>query len=737
MTDRTPGDEQAVEDLQCYNCGMKGHMVFACPEDTRRVPAGLEASRKRQASENGYHTPVKRTKGAVVTHYPPPPSGLPLIPPRPTSYSPRPGYEAFHSRPTSDSPVGSLYHKPHPGHYEHHRSPNGERSVSRGFPHGSSRDAYEYHFQGSPQVHSPDAPFGAPLPDQYDQYRSGSLTVPPYGHPYSARPASYNENYIGLRPSSNYPITHLTSHQMAYEQHPPNSSIDNHYAGPPQPYPMSQSSSYPNAYGYDGTFPAHSYPHRPPALRTYPYRHPPSDPSPYHNRWDDRFAHRPSYEPQRDSQHHSERRSNEGWRNRERRDRRIRYDSTRGRSRSERRFQDRPARLPSPVNTTPPIPPRKDEIVPEGSSPQRDNNAVPVDIKIKEQYTEDFSWEEEMIFKELPVKITRDLIWEPLPVEWTGEPIMPPKYDKETITSKYVTLTNVDEFALSVRKTKAWQVMQYHPVFLPPREVRIEKLWDYERALNPSLAHSKYSRRNSDSHSSSGQYGKILGPKAQGGNQSWKVHHHEKVSSSSDDRVNYFQSVTKKRGWNQIGHLDPEESQMESEVAEKRQRVSSPEPGEVCETDDQELSFTTKSTSPPWDEESPQARQNRQDRLTQDIMTKHNAHHSSPQSPSSPTHPPDQFSSSLSRPSSRRSSPGSPSRLSSRRSTRSNPSRSSSRRSSIGSPLTPNERELLGMRPYSSSSDTGRDSPIPQLNGASVRPRQRPTKVHAAYQRRW
>lgn len=39
MADRAPGYEQAAEDLQCYNCGMRGHMFFACPEDTRRVPA--------------------------------------------------------------------------------------------------------------------------------------------------------------------------------------------------------------------------------------------------------------------------------------------------------------------------------------------------------------------------------------------------------------------------------------------------------------------------------------------------------------------------------------------------------------------------------------------------------------------------------------------------------------------------------------------------------------------------
>ncbi|RWA09711.1 hypothetical protein EKO27_g5396 [Xylaria grammica] len=156
-------------------------------------------------------------------------------------------------------------------------------------------------------------------------------------------------------------------------------------------------------------------------------------------------------------------------------------------ARSERRFPDQPAGVPSPVNSTPPALSAKASPFLEGSRPQQQDRSdtVLVNLKGMEKYTtEEFSWEEEMIFKELPDKTTRDLIREPLPAEWTDDPIMPPKYDKETITSRYINPTNVDDFALNVRETKAWQVMQYHPAFLPPTEIRIEKLWEYEKALN-------------------------------------------------------------------------------------------------------------------------------------------------------------------------------------------------------------------------------------------------------------
>ncbi|KAI0429816.1 hypothetical protein F5Y09DRAFT_246368 [Xylaria sp. FL1042] len=760
MADRPPGYEQAAEDLLCYNCGMKGHLFFACPEDTRRVPAGLEASRKRQASGNDYHPQTKRSKGPVVTHYPPPPPpGLPHIPPPPTSYSPRPGYEPFHSGSPPGPPTGPPYHPPPPpGHYDQYPPPPpiSGRSASRGFPYGNSRDAHEHHFQG-PRAPPPETPYRPPYYDQYDQHRLGLPPAAPYGRPYSAPPDRYDEQLGGSPQGPPYASSHRTPHQAHFEHYPPAPGVDSYYAGPPPLYPtphpsIPRTSSHP---GYDGAPPARLYTsgHGSPPPGTYSYQsrqYPSSDSPPYHTRYDGRFIDRPSYEPQRRDPRpqHLERRAGETQQNRDRHGRRTRYDSPRGRSRSERRFPDQPARLASPFNSTPPAQSVNEPAFLESSKPQREiSDPVSVKMKTAEKYTaEDFTWDEETIFKEIPIKITKDLIREPLPAEWTDEPIMPPKYDKETITSRYINPTNVDDFALSVRETKEWQIMQFHPTFLAPTDVRIEKLWDYEKALNPGPTYNKQSRHNINSGSGSRQRVKSWSSKTRV-RQSRYSQHHGRNHLSSDDQLNHFRPGLTKRVWDQTSYRDTEEPEGENEVSGKKPKMLSPEPGEVCESDDQELTMTNKSASPSWEEEYHHARRDYQNGSTNslrgsranipNVKYERDVRRLSPQSPATPPPPSSHISRSPSRASSTRSSHGDCSRPPSRRSSRSNPSQPSSRRSSVGSPLTPNERELLGMRPYSSDSDTGRDSPIPQTNGTPARPRQRPAKLHAAYQRRW
>ncbi|KAI8949022.1 hypothetical protein F4801DRAFT_580805 [Xylaria longipes] len=748
MTDRAPGYEQAAEDHECYNCGMKGHMFFACPEDTRRVPAGLEASRKRQASGNDYHIPAKRSKGPVVTHYPPPPSlGLSHISPPPT-FSPGPGYEGFHPVPPSNLPARPPYNQPPPpGHYDRYPALNVERSASRGSRHSSSRDGYEHHFQGTPRAPPLETPYRPPHYDQYDQHRPGPSPGASYGRSYSA-PDRYDERSAGLPPGSSYSAAYRTPHQAHFESYPPAPGVDNYYPGPPQPYPSPHLNVYRTSphYGYDGASPARPFTsgHEPPPPGTYPYQphqYPHSDAPPYHARYDERFADRPSYEPQRMDTHsqHSGRRSSENKPNREHHGRRMRYNSPKGRSRSERRFLDRPARLPSPINSTPPAQSAKDPTASEISKPMIANTGS------TEKYTaEDFAWEEEMIFKELPLKITRDLIREPLPGDWTDDPIMPPKYDKETITSKYINSTNVDDFALSVRETKAWQTMQYHPAFLLPTDVRIEKLLDYERALDPGPTYNKQNRHNLNNSSSSRQRGKSWGPKARGGRNSRYIQHHGQNHPPSDDQPNHSRPERTRKNWDHTNYRDAEKHESESEYLGREPKTSSPEPGEVCETDDQGPTPTTKSTTPSWDQEYHAVSQNDQDRIVNSLQDSRarlpnliSESDERLQTPLTPLPPPSHLSGSPSRLSSRHISPRGPSRPSSRHSLRSDPSPRSSRRSSVGSPLTPTELELLGLRPYSSGSEAGQDSPTPQLNSSANRSRQRPATLHAAYQRRW
>ncbi|KAH8163680.1 hypothetical protein CIB48_g4588 [Xylaria polymorpha] len=729
MTDRAPGYEQAAEDLECYNCGMKGHMFFACPEDTRRVPAGLEASRKRQASGNDYHVPAKRSKGPVVTHYPPPPAlGLSHISPPPT-FSPGPGYEGYPSIPPPSLPARPPYHPPPPpgpGHYDQYPPLNVERRTSRGPRYNSSRDVYEHHFQGTPRAPPPETPYRPPHYDQHDQHRSGPSPGSSYGRSYSA-PDQYDERSTSLPQGSPYAATYRTPHQAHFENYPPAPGVDNYYPGSPQPYPPPHLNVLSNL----TTLWPHQYPH--------------SEAPPYHSRHDERFVDRHAYEPQRMDTHlqHSERRSGENRQNREHHGRRMRYNSPKGRSRSERRFLDRSARLPSPINSTPPAQSAKEATAPESNKSQQGfNNTIPAKISGTEKYiVEDFAWEEEMIFKELPLKITRDLIKEPLPADWTDDPIMPPKYDKETITSKYINSTNVDDFALSVRETKAWQIMQYHPTFLPPTDVRIEKLFDYKRALDLGSAYNKQNRHNINNSSGSGQRGKSWGARTRGGRHARYAQQHGQNHPSGDDQFDHFQLESTRNNWDHTSYRGAEKHERESVDLGREPKISSPEPGEVCETDDQEPTPTTKSTTPSWDQEYHSVSQNHQDHIVNSLQDSRaglpnliSDSDARPQTPLTPPPPPSHRSGSPSRLSSRRISPRGPSRPSSRHSLRSIPSRRSSRCSSVGSPLTPTELELLGMRPYSSGSDAGQDSPTPQLNGSTNRSRQRPATLHAAYQ---
>ncbi|KAI1298940.1 hypothetical protein F5Y03DRAFT_255985 [Xylaria venustula] len=749
MADHPPGYVEAAEDLQCYNCGMKGHMFFACPEDTRRVPAGLEASRKRQASGNDYQVHAKRSKGPVVTHYPPPlPPGLSHIPPPPISYSPRHGYEPFRS--------GSPYHpSPTVGRYDQYPPPpNGGRSASGGLPFGNPRDIDD-HLQQPPGMPLPETRYRPPYYDQYDEHRPGPPPTAPYGRPYSAPPGRFDEQLVGNSQGPPHTSAQRIPHQVHFEHYPPAPGVDSYHPGAPPPFPPPPSNIYRNSSHYDhedaslarlytsghGSPPPGLYPHQ-------PYQYTSSDSSSYHTRHD-RFTDRSLHEPRRrdlHSQRH-ERRAGENQQNRDRHRRRTRYDSPRGRAHSERRFPDQPARLASPMNSTQPSPPKKGSTSLESSKPQRElSDAVLVNTNNVEKYTvEDFSWEEEAIFKEFPPKITRDLIREPLPVEWTDDPIMPPKYDKETITSRYINPANVDDFALSVRETKAWQVMQFHPAFLAPTDVRVEKLWEYEKHLNPGPTYNKQSRHGLNSSGGGRQHGKSWASKTRAGRQTQYSQHHGQSHSSSEEQLNHYRPGLAKRIWDQTNYRDIEEYEGRLEGSAKKHKTLSPEPGEVCEDDDQEPT-TTRSSSPSWEEEYQNVGQNYQNGSTNSLResgislpggkSERDACRLSPQSPTTPT-PRGRVSRSPSRASSTRSSHTDRSKPPSRRSSRSNSSQPSSRRNSIGSPLTPTERELLGMRPYSSGSDTGRDSPIPQTNGTPVRPRQRPAKMHAAYQRRW
>ncbi|TGJ85415.1 hypothetical protein E0Z10_g3373 [Xylaria hypoxylon] len=527
MADRPPGYEQAAEDLVCYNCGMKGHMFFACPEDTRRVPAGLEASRKRQASGNDYHVPTKRTlaqamKVFILVHRR---QVLPLA-------------RRIINPIIQDTTINT-------------RLPM-EGEVRQGvflmvaletYMNIISRDLLDCH----------------PLKRPIDRLTMISMTaqahhlLPPMAvHTQLLLIDMMNNLLVYLKAPLIPPLIELLI------KHTPiplliRISTGTHRTMGTMPLPQLD---------FIRRVMDHHQDHIPINLTNIRLQiHLHTTPAMMIDlQIDPRTSHREEIL--------------------------IRNSLSVALVRTDKivsvmvvvcvmthlkataalnvDFQISPPEFPA-------LKPQQQDI----------GDAVLPNMKDTGKYTaEELSWEEEMIFQELPGKITRDLIREPLPAVWTDDPIMPPKYDKETITSKYINPTNVDDFALSVRETKAWQVMQYHPAFLHHTDVRVEKLWDYEKVLNPGPVYNKQSRHSINSSVGGRQRGKSWGSRTRGGRQTRYSQHHGQ-DQSSDDQLNYFRPGLTNRIWDQTSYRGDDEPEGDNEILGKNSKISSPEPGEV------------------------------------------------------------------------------------------------------------------------------------------------------------
>lgn len=322
-----------------------------------------------------------------------------------------------------------------------------------------------------------------------------------------------------------------------------------------------------------------------------------------------------------------------------------------------------------------------------------------------------------MIFKELPVKVTKDLIRDPLPTTWTDDPIMPPKYDKETITSKYITPSNVDDYASSVRETKEWQILQFHPAFMPSRDVTLARLQDYWKALDPEPIYTKpngqITNHITNSDNSSRQWVNNHGLRARGGRQIRQSQHHGHNHLANPNQLTSTRQGPAKRGWDQAGHRDTEQAEGERNFAGKKRKMDSPEPGEVCETDDQEPTSVTRSVSSRWNEDHHQPRRRDKDSPSEALKDSRVA-------------PPDPKFESITHRSSQPVSSTPPPRSADFESNVSGKQdsggQSSKSSSAMASPMSPITRGLLGI-----SSDGDSDTEV------SPRPRKRPAKLDVAY----
>ncbi|KAI1104070.1 hypothetical protein F4804DRAFT_205798 [Jackrogersella minutella] len=799
MAQVAPGLGPDRNERPCYNCGIRGHMFNACPEEPRKVPAGLEASLARQQSSISSHNdnlqPYKRGKGPVITRYRPPP------PPPPPSHHP-PSLSRLENPPAQPFPSGPIPgYPPQPSYSGTHPPPNSsyDRYGSSGTPGPPPPPPGLHQPLNPPAYHNPyPTIYGPPGPvhGPYDPHH----VLPP------GPPSQYFPNYPPGPPGRPDPYPH----QYPGPPGPPPYGSQQHYStGPPPPYPPPPSFGHPPPpFGYQGPPPGYlqgeyNPPQREPPPTLY-HQYPP--PEPYGQSYEDE-RNRYQRERDRDRQHrygderphetwqpqdgwHNSPPSNdhghrddyrEGWQGKRsyrddrpprrwghgklgderRRDRHDRFHPHRTPDKLDRHYRQRQESSATPSQTAPrergsldretPVTVKTDqerepgEIVSEPTSASDHGDLEASLATALDNNDDEFSWDEQTIFLEPPSSKV-DPIAAPLPTQYSEEVMIPPAFDARALKSRYITSSNVDDFAQSIRETRDWQVLQHHPAFLDPIEICLVKLHDYERAVRKDKSGRNGRRdRSGNSHDlGRHRYSNLKG----------LGRHHGK---NQDPR---YMTDQRKRRWNDF-HGDGDDHRTQRRYRDfayddslnKRLKPTSPEPGEVIEDDSQESPYEPPEapTIPKDNHKSAQGTggisisplqtpgvKSRSNGPGQD--TKYQGANTVLQDGR------DKFSPRLATPLARSADVfQSYHRPSSRQRSRS-PRRSgrNSRRSSIasqisqGSELDSIERELLGMGgPSPSSSDSEGKSQKRRLNGSAPKIKKRRQPMVEAYSRRW
>ncbi|KAI1079151.1 hypothetical protein F5B20DRAFT_545157 [Whalleya microplaca] len=823
MAETAPGYEPERNEPRCYNCGLRGHMFMACPEDTRKIPAGLEASWARQQSNNSPRSdsPMnnKRSKGPVITRYPPPssnpppaaarfdgppgqsypPSSVPGYPPHPpytTGYgnhippppTPHPPYDRY-GPPGSSIPPGPPPPPPPGAHQQfspppYHQGPYNNYGPSAPPPHGPT---YGYH-HGPPPGPPPERPSQYPStdyapgpPHRSGQYPPGYYPPgPPPGPPPPGPPYGPNHQYPPGPPHSYAPPPSYPPQPAQYGYNGPPPAYPPPDYGPPPP-PNYQQYPPPNhpvsqPYGddrnrhprgrdhhrrYDNKSPAEAWPPQrdwrpaPPPdsqkYRDFDYRGDMDREGPYREerqprRWD-RGRSREEWSRDLHDQFQPHRNFNKADRHRRKRHRSV-TTPTRTASR-EPSYLD----LGGPPATAAPQDPEPGEIISEANSVSERGDAEPTSETAASKEEDDFDWELQAIFKEPQLDDKVDAVAAPLPTQYTEDVTIPPAFDAKSLKSKYINPTNVDDFALSIRDTKEWQVMQYHPTFLDPMEIDIESLDTYDRAIQmeKSFRNNRRDRHgnahNFERHRHGNPFNNLRGSGRFHGKNRDNFHHKPNQKKRKWDEPLHGRDIY--RAEKQYPDIPYEERDS------KKHRAASVEDGEVIEADLQEPSNEKARTptipvdDPTWapepgevvEETNPPASNHSNGNSTSNGEAQgrrrpslsFNTKDEEVDARLGPHPPPPASPPPYSRPSSRRSSKSF------------HGSRPASRRSSFddhvsepGSPLDPIERELLGMgRPSTSGSDTGNGSPKRQFDDVTPKFKRRQPKVLEAYSRRW
>ncbi|KAI6778486.1 uncharacterized protein J7T54_000382 [Emericellopsis cladophorae] len=82
-----------------------------------------------------------------------------------------------------------------------------------------------------------------------------------------------------------------------------------------------------------------------------------------------------------------------------------------------------------------------------------------------EEEMSDWAWEEKMVFTESQIVHESDPVGKPLPVEYTEDVLLPPKWDAKCLVSDFFTHDNIEDFSRPVHETKHWVLLQFDPAF--------------------------------------------------------------------------------------------------------------------------------------------------------------------------------------------------------------------------------------------------------------------------------
>ncbi|KAL2177705.1 uncharacterized protein P884DRAFT_18090 [Thermothelomyces heterothallicus CBS 202.75] len=430
MSSKAPGQDATEQEAVCYNCGVKGHWAFACPEPTREVPVGLQ--RWQQHKEHGNNerrgSSRDKKKGPIVIHYPPPPPPPPshITPGAPYGPSPPPPFPPG-APPAPPPPPSQSYQQPN-------------------YPPNPYVGGYQPPPPPAQYGHYP-APPPPPPPSYTPQPQYGQPAYPP---PYPQAPGYYPPGAAppSAPPPPSYPPGTYPPHQSGQPPPPPPSTpYPPHYPTPPPPGPYQFARGQPPPYG-------------PPAPTGHQYSPPPSwssahaGPSPPSSRSANQTplgSHRG-----RSQKSHGSKKSHQ---HREQ-NRHGHEKHGKGKSRNERRGRQA-SRDEQQTKTD------DSRSKPEGNEPKVQDNEEQAgegsledtsgwDPRLKEEFKQ--------AFPDVKTK-PADPVGIPLPLEYTDEPTIPPAYNATCVKSEFFREDNQKDFGRSIREHPSWATLKNDPVF--------------------------------------------------------------------------------------------------------------------------------------------------------------------------------------------------------------------------------------------------------------------------------